>query len=106
MSSLKLCNGFFFEQYSHEPNITTSRYWVSILEKEKEYKQALEQKKNLGYAALNIMENHLKKQDFFVGKTYTIAYIALYAYTHVAEEGGFNLTEFSYIKRWLTRVKN
>ena len=96
----------FFEQYSHEPNITTSRYWVSILEKEKEYKQALEQKKNLGYAALNIMENHLKKQDFFVGKTYTIAYIALYAYTHVAEEGGFNLTEFSYIKRWLTRVKN
>ncbi len=96
----------FFEQYSHEPNIATSRYWISILGKEKEYKQALEQKKILGYAALNIMENHLKKQDFFVGKTYTIADIALYAYTHVAEEGGFNLTEFPYIKRWLYRVEN
>ncbi|MDJ0731486.1 MAG: glutathione S-transferase family protein [Crocosphaera sp.] len=96
----------FFEQYSHEPNIATSRYWISILGKEKEYKQALEQKHILGYAALNVMENRLKKQDFFVGKTYTIADIALYAYTHVAEEGGFDLTEFPYIKRWLNRVES
>ncbi|ACB49826.1 glutathione S-transferase [Crocosphaera subtropica ATCC 51142] len=96
----------FFEQYSHEPNIATSRYWISILGKEREYKQQLKQKKILGYAALNVMEKHLQTQDFFVGKTYTIADIGLYAYTHVAEEGGFSLTEFSYIKRWLNRIEN
>ncbi|MDJ0510695.1 MAG: glutathione S-transferase family protein [Crocosphaera sp.] len=96
----------FFEQYSHEPNIATSRYWISILGKEKEYKQALEQKQILGYAALNVMENNLKKQDFFVGKTYTIADIGLYAYTHVAEEGGFNLSNFPAIQSWLKRIES
>ncbi|MGK7941013.1 MAG: glutathione S-transferase family protein [Crocosphaera sp.] len=96
----------FFEQYSHEPNIATSRYWISILGKEKEYKPALEQKQILGYAALNVMENHLKTQNFFVGKTYTIADIGLYAYTHVAEEGGFNLSNFPAIKAWLQRIES
>lgn len=95
----------FFEQYSHEPNIATSRYWISILGKEKDYKQELEQKNILGYAALNIMDNHLKIHDFLVGETYTIADIALYAYTHIAEEGGLNLTEFHYIKKWFKRIE-
>ncbi len=96
----------FFEQYSHEPNIATSRYWISILGKPKEYKQALEQKQILGYAALNVMESHLKRQDFFVGETYTIADIGLYAYTHVAEEGGFNLSNFPAIQAWLKRIES
>lgn len=96
----------FFEQYSHEPNLATSRYWISILRKAEEYQEALQQKQVLGYAALNVMENHLKKQDFLVGNIYTIADIALYAYTHVAEEGGFDLTQFTAIQAWFKRVKN
>ncbi|ACK65447.1 Glutathione S-transferase domain protein [Rippkaea orientalis PCC 8801] len=96
----------FFEQYSHEPNLATSRYWISILRKAAEYQEALQQKQVLGYAALNVMENHLKKQDFLVGNIYTIADIALYAYTHVAEEGGFDLTQFTAIQAWFKRVEN
>ncbi len=95
----------FFEQYSHEPNIATPRFWIKFLGKPKDYQDALKQKQSLGYAALNVMENHLKKQDFFVGKTYTIADIGLYAYTHVAEEGGFDLINFPAIQAWFKRVE-
>jgi glutathione S-transferase len=96
----------FFEQYSHEPNIATSRFWVSILNKANDYKQALQQKQTLGYAALKVMENHLKKCDFLVGNAYSIADIALYAYSHVAEEGGFDLSNFSAIKAWFKRLES
>lgn len=96
----------FFEQYSHEPYIATSRFWISILGKSEEYRDALEQKRPLGYAALTVMENYLKSRTFFVGERYTIADIALFAYTHVAFEGGFNLTNFSAINNWLERVKS
>lgn len=96
----------FFEQYSHEPNIATSRFWVSILGKSAEYQDALEQKRELGYAALRVMEQHLTSHTFFVDERYTIADIALFAYTHVAHEGGFDLTQFPAINNWLERVKN
>ena len=95
----------FFEQYSHEPYIATSRYWISILRKPEEYKQALEQKQPLGYAALGVMEQQLKNHPFFVGDHYTIADICLFAYTHVADEGGFDLTGFPAILGWINRVK-
>lgn len=95
----------FFEQYSHEPYIATSRYWISILGKAEEYKQALEQKQPLGYAALGVMEEQLKNSPFFVGNCYTIADICLFAYTHVADEGGFDLTRFPAILAWINRVK-
>lgn len=95
----------FFEQYSHEPYIATSRYWISILRKPEEYKQALEQKQPLGYAALGVMEQQLKNSPFFVGDKYTIADICLFAYTHVADEGGFDLTGFPAILDWINRVK-
>lgn len=95
----------FFEQYSHEPNLATSRYWISILGKAEEYKEELAKKQKLGYAALEIMEKHLSKQDFFVGDRYTIADIGLFAYTHVAEEGNFDLSGFSAILAWIERVK-
>ncbi|WP_413163873.1 glutathione S-transferase family protein [Capilliphycus salinus ALCB114379] len=95
----------FFEQYSHEPYIATSRYWISILRKPEEYKQALEQKQPLGYAALGVMEQQLKEHPFFVGNNYTIADICLFAYTHVADEGGFDLTGFPAILDWINRVK-
>jgi len=100
----KVLQWLFFEQYSHEPYIATSRYWISILGKAQEYQQALAQKRQSGYAALTVMETHLQKYRFFVGDRYTIADIGLFAYTHVADEGGFNLSQFPAIQSWLERV--
>lgn len=91
----------FFEQNSHEPNIATSRFWISILDKAEEYREILKQKRELGNAALKVMENHLKSRTFFVGERYTIADIGLFAYTHVADEGGFDLTKFPAIQAWI-----
>lgn len=95
----------FFEQYSHEPNIATSRYWISVLGKAEEYQEALHQKKKLGDIALGVMEQHLQHHSFFVDNRYTIADICLFAYTHVADEGGFDLTQFPAIQAWIKRVK-
>lgn len=95
----------FFEQYSHEPFIATSRFWISILKKEKEYQEELKLKQQKGYAALRVMEDRLHSRSFFVGDRYTIADIALFAYTHVADEGGFDLSKFPSIVSWLERVK-
>ncbi|MBN3939304.1 MAG: glutathione S-transferase family protein [Nostoc sp.] len=94
-----------FEQYSHDPFIATSRFWISILGKTKEYSEAIKQKREPGYAALNLMDKHLTSQDFFVAERYTIADIALFAYTHVADEGGFDLTQYPAIQAWIERVK-
>ncbi|MBN3946276.1 MAG: glutathione S-transferase family protein [Nostoc sp. NMS7] len=94
-----------FEQYSHEPFIATLRFWISILDKTEEYSEAINQKRELGYAALNLMEKHLSSHTFFVGERYTIADIALFAYTHVADEGGFDLTQFPAIQAWIRKVK-
>ncbi len=96
----------FFEQYSHEPFIATSRFWISILGKSEEYRDALAQKREPGYAALTVMETHLTSHTFFVGERYTIADISLFAYTHVADEGGFDITRFLAIQAWLERVKS
>lgn len=95
----------FFEQYSHEPYIATSRFWISILGKAQEYHSAIEQKREPGYAALRTMEKHLSNHTFLVGERYTIADISLFAYTHVANEGGFDLTQFPAIQAWIERVK-
>lgn len=95
----------FFEQYSHEPFIATSRFWY-MTGKAEEHQEALQQKQAPGYAALAVMEQHLEKNDFFVGDRYTIADIGLFAYTHVAGEGGFDLARFPAIQTWIDRVKN
>ena len=95
----------FFEQYSHEPFIATPRYWISILGKAEEYKEALKEKHEHGYAALEVMETHLTGKTFFVAERYTIADIALFAYTHVADEGGFDLSKFKAIQAWIERIK-
>lgn len=96
----------FFEQFSHEPNIATPRYWDSILHAENAYKEQLQVKTRLGYAALDVMEQHLSENDYFVGGHYSIANIALYAYTQVAEEGGFDLTCYKQIKQWFARIES
>ena len=95
----------FFEQYSHEPFIATSRFWY-MTGKAEEYREALQQKQAPGYTALGVMEQHLENHAFFVGDRYTIADIGLFAYTHVAGEGGFDLTRFPAIQSWIERVKN
>lgn len=95
----------FFEQYNHEPNIATSRFWLRHFDLTPERRTALEQKQQLGYAALDVMERHLAGRSFFVGNGYTIADIALYAYTHVAHEGGFELDNYPHIRSWLERIR-
>ena len=94
----------FFEQYSHEPNIATSRFWLKHLEIDDEHRTQLEHKRAAGNAALDVMEDHLKGREWFVGDRPTIADIALYAYTHVADEGGFDLAGYPAIGAWLARV--
>ena len=94
-----------FEQYSHEPNIATVRFWVHYTELTPERRAAIEQKRPLGYAALDVMERHLAQHRFFVGERYTIADIALYAYTHVADAGGFDLGRYPAVRAWLERVR-
>lgn len=102
----KVLQWMFFEQYSHEPFIATSRYWISILNAESKYRTQLDEKRLKGYAALDVMEKHLQKNHYFVGNGYSIADIALYAYTHVAHEGGFSLSKYSAIVRWCKRVES
>lgn len=94
----------FFEQYSHEPNIATVRFWIAIAQLAEQKREAIAQKQELGYAALRVMEQHLEKYNYFVGNRYTIADIALYAYTHVAAEGNFELSKFPAILAWFDRI--
>lgn len=95
----------FFEQYSHEPNIATSRYWLTHgIEITPERRSLLEMKKKGGNDALAVMERHLATRKYFVAERYTIADIALFAYTHVAEEGGFALAPYPAVRAWLERV--
>jgi glutathione S-transferase len=107
LEQAKVLQWLFFEQYSHEPNIATARFWVSIkkLENTPYNAELLSQKQAQGRAALELMERHLREQPFFVGGRYTIADIALYAYTHVAGEGGFDMSPYSEIGAWLQRVQ-
>lgn len=96
----------FFEQYSHEPYIAVARYWLHFAPPE-----ALEKKRHLvadwhekGRAALGVMETHLSSHDWFAGDDYSIADIALYAYSHCAADGGFDLADFPGVCHWLSRV--
>jgi len=93
-----------FEQYSHEPNVATARFWLQHLELTPERRAQLPGKRRQGDAALAVMEQHLATHDYFVAGRYSIADIALYAYTHVADEGGFDLGPYPAIRAWLVRV--
>ena len=95
----------FFEQYSHEPNIATVRFWVTHDLLTPERAAQLESKRAQGEAALEVMERHLAARPFFVADRYTVADVALYAYTHVAAEGGFDLGRFGAVRAWLERVR-
>ena len=94
----------FFEQYSHEPNIAVVRFWMEHGGMTPEREALLPAKRAGGHAALGVMEDHLGGRDWFVGESVTIADIALYAYTHVAHEGGFDLGGYPAVRAWLDRV--
>lgn len=94
----------FFEQYSHEPYVAVARFWHHLPAMSGEQKRQLPDKMQRGYAALDVMEKHLATRRFFVAETYGLADIALYAYTHVAPEGGFDLSRYPAIGAWMQRV--
>jgi glutathione S-transferase len=94
----------FFEQYSHEPFIATSRFWLQHKPESPERSALVASKRDGGWAALKVMEEHLSRSDFFVGD-YSIADIALFAYTHVSHEGGFALDGFPQVRDWIQRVR-
>jgi glutathione S-transferase len=94
----------FFEQYSHEPYVATPRFIVKHLAKDSPRRAELPDRMARGNAALGVMETHLSRNAFFVGGSYTIADIALYAYTHVAHEANFDLAPYPAIRSWISRV--
>ncbi len=104
LEKARVLQWLFFEQYSHEPYIATSRFWRTHGFAE-EKQQALAEKQAPGYAALQVMEQRLAAHPFLVGDRYTIADIALYVYTHVAPEGGFSLETFPGIQAWMQRIQ-
>lgn len=96
----------FFEQYSHEPYIAVVRHRVAHQGKVVKGDPDLTMRKERGDRALEVMETHLKARVWFAGDAYSIADIALYAYTHVAPEGGFELARYPAVKAWLARVSS
>lgn len=95
----------FFEQYLHEPSVASARYIVRYLGRPAEHEQLLQRKIADAKKALGIMEQHLRSRTFFVAERYSIADIALYAYTHVAHEGEIDLSPYPAIRSWLDRVR-
>jgi len=95
----------FFEQYSHEPYIAVVRFWchTGVAESRPE---EVGVRRARGYDALAVMEDHLHTREVFAAGRYTIADIALYAYTHVAHEGGFDLAPYPAVRAWLARVRS
>jgi glutathione S-transferase len=95
----------FFEQHSHEPAIAEARFWLRFVRGGRELRTPeIDQWMERGYAALALMEQHLSRHEFFVGNAETVADLALYAHTHVAQEGDFDLSGFPSIQRWLARI--
>jgi len=94
----------FFEQYDHEPAIAVARFWLAYSGRADEFADRLPERTAAGHRALAAMERHLDGREFLVGDGLTLADLALYAYTHVAPEGGFDLEPYPSVRRWLERV--
>jgi glutathione S-transferase len=96
----------FFEQYSHEPYIASVRFLVMYPQVKDDRRMIIDMMRRRGHDALAVMERHLKSREWFVGARYSVADIALYAYTNVAGEGGFELSGYPAVRAWLDRVKS
>jgi glutathione S-transferase len=98
----KMLQWMFFEQYSHEPYVAVPRFWLTKgIEVDPE---TLAERQRVGYLAFDAMESHLAGHDYLAAERYTLADIALYAYTHVAHEGGFDMSPYPAIAAWVDRV--
>ena len=94
----------FFEQYEHEPAVAVARFLLTYSGRAEQFGGLIAERQKTGLRALRAMDEHLDGRDWFVGDTMTLADIALYAYTHVADEGGFDLDSYPAIRRWLALV--
>ena len=104
-TSAKILQWQFFEQYSHEPFIAVARFIAKYLGLPEDRKAEFEAKQAGGHKALKVMEEQLQKTPYLVGDELTVADISLYGYTHVAHEGGFDLSEYPAIQQWIERIK-
>jgi glutathione S-transferase len=96
----------FFEQHALEPNIGAAYFWLALVKGGRNLQtHALEDWMERGYAALQVMENHLRHREYFATGRFTIADIALYGYTHVADRCDYDLATFPAIRAWLRRVE-
>jgi glutathione S-transferase len=95
----------FFEQYSHEPYIAVARSILRYQPPESPRRAELPRLQERGHQALAVMERHLAQERFFAGGSYSVADISLYAYTHAAADGGFDLTRYPAVSAWLARVR-
>ena len=97
----------FFEQYSHEPNVATLRFWIAFVGEDRltdVQRAQIPSKRAAGEAALALMDDHLRSREWCAGNALSLADVALYAYTHVAEDGGFRLADYPAVGAWLDRV--
>jgi glutathione S-transferase len=104
LAKARVMQWLFFEQYSHEPYIAVARYLRKLHPDPESQRAAADSRMAGGYRALEVMEDHLSRALFFVAERFTIADIGLYAYTHAAGDGGFDLTRFPAVSAWLDRV--
>jgi glutathione S-transferase len=104
LAQTQVLQWMFFEQYSHEPYVATPRFILKHLPPDSPRRSELPDRLARGRAALGVMETHLSRHQFFVGDRYSIADIALYAYTHMAEEAQLELGPFPAVRAWLGRV--
>lgn len=105
LARARVMQWMFFEQYDHEPAIAVARALSLFAPPDDRNLELIMEKQVKGNAALDVMERHLAANDYFVDTQYSIADIALFAYTHIAHEGGFDLTKFRYIRAWIERVE-
>lgn len=101
LSQAHVLQWMFFEQYDHEPRLAVNRAIQSIYNTMAERRAEYEANQPKGYKALSVMENHLRDNRWFGAANASIADIALYAYTHVADEGGYSLADYPHTRRWL-----
>ncbi|MEM8805294.1 MAG: glutathione S-transferase family protein [Cyanobacteria bacterium P01_G01_bin.38] len=106
LAQAEVLRWLFFEQYSHEPYIAVARFVQQMLPAEHPRQAELPKLRDKGYAAIKVMEQHLAQHPYFVGERYSIADIGLFAYTHVAADGGFDLSPFAAIQAWFERVRS
>jgi glutathione S-transferase len=102
----KILQWQFFEQYSHEPYIAVARFISKYLGLPEDRKEEYQSKQAGGHKALKVMEDQLAKTDYLVSNQMSVSDISLYGYTHVANEGGFDLSEYPAIKKWINRIQS